>query len=63
MIDLSEMADRLLERGARRAWSLLAPPFDGEIVEAGLGEMMGDDFGLGRRALRLVSQDFGGVPV
>ena len=27
----------------------LAPPFDGEIVETGLGEMMGDRFGLGVR--------------
>ena len=42
------MGDRLLEgRAAQRLVARLAPPFDGEIVEAGLGEMMGDRFGLG----------------
>ena len=45
---LAEMGDRLLEgRAAQRLVARLAPPFDGEIVEAGLGEMMGDRFGLG----------------
>ena len=42
------MGDRLLER--RAAQSLvagLAPPLDRQIVETGLGEMMGDRFGLG----------------
>jgi hypothetical protein len=40
---LAEMGDRLLEgRAAERLVARLAPPFDGEIVEAGLGEMMGD---------------------
>ena len=44
------MGDRLLEgRAAQRLVARLAPPFDGEIVEAGLGEMMGDRFGLGVR--------------
>ena len=47
---LAEMGDRLLEgRAAQRLVARLAPPFDGEIVEAGLGEMMGDRFGLGVR--------------
>ena len=41
----------------------LAPPFDGEIVEASLGEMTGDNFRLGCRMLRLVAQDFGGAAV
>ena len=44
------MRDRLLEgRATERLVASLAPPFDGEIVEAGLGEMMGDRFGLGVR--------------
>ena len=43
------MGDRLLEgRAAQGLIARLAPPFDGEIVETGLGEMMGDRFGLGR---------------
>ena len=47
---LAEMGDRLLEgRAAQRLVARLAPPFDREIVEAGLGEMMGDRFGLGVR--------------
>ena len=42
------MGDRLLEgRAAQRLVARLAPPFDREVVEAGLGEMMGDRFGLG----------------
>ena len=42
------MGDRLLEgRAAQRLVARLAPPFDGEIVETGLGEMMGDRLGLG----------------
>ena len=61
---LAEMGDRLLEGGAaQRLVARLAPPFDGEIVEAGLGEMMGDDFRLGRGALGLVAQDFRGAAV
>ena len=48
------MGDRLLEgRAAQSLVAGLAPPFDREIVEAGLGEMMGDDFRLGRGALGL----------
>ena len=58
------MGDRLLEgRAAQRLVARLAPPFDREIVEAGLGEMMGDDFRLGRGALGLIAQDFGGAAV
>ena len=58
------MGDRLLEgRAAQGLVARLAPPFDREIVEAGLGEMMGDDFRLGRGALGLIAQDFGGAAV
>ena len=40
---LAEMGDRLLEgRAAQRLVARLAPPFDRQIVETGLGEMMGD---------------------
>ena len=50
---LAEMGDRLLEgRAAQGLVARLAPPFDREIVEAGLGEMMGDRFGLGVRVGR-----------
>ena len=50
------MGDRLLEgRATQRLVARLAPPFDGEIVETGLGEMMGDRFGLGVRASRKTS--------
>ena len=50
---LAEMGDRLLERrAAQRLVARLAPPFDGEVVEAGLGEMMGDRFGLGALGCR-----------
>ena len=49
---LAEMGDRLLEGGAaQRLIARFAPPFDREVVEAGFGEMMGDDFGFGRSAL------------
>ena len=55
------MGDRLLEgRAAQRLIARLAPPFDGEIVEAGLGEMMGDRFGLG---VARSAQDFGRAAV
>jgi hypothetical protein len=58
------MGDRLLEGGtAQSLFAGLAPPFDGEVVEAGLGEMMGDDLPRGRGALGLVAQDFGGAAV
>jgi hypothetical protein len=53
------VGDRLLERrAAQRLVARLAPPFDGEFVEAGLSEMMGDDLRLGRRRLWLPDQDF-----
>ena len=46
------MGDRLLEgRAAQRLVARLAPPFDREIVEAGLSEMMRDRLGLGALAL------------
>ena len=54
------MGDRLGESLAtQRLVARLAPPFDREIVEAGLGEVMGDRFGLGVR----VAQDFGRAAV
>ena len=50
------MGDRFLKgRAAERLVAGLAPPFDGEIVETGLGEMMGDRFGLGVRVDQRVS--------
>ena len=53
------MGDRLLEcRAAQGLMTRLSPPFDREFVEAGLGEMMGDDFRLGRRGLWLSDQNF-----
>jgi hypothetical protein len=56
--------DRLLEGGAAKGLVAgFTPPFDRKIVEAGLGEVMGDDFRLGRRALGLITQDFGGAAV
>ena len=58
------MGDRLLER--RTAQSLiagLAPPFDGLVVEAGLREMVGDDFGRACRTLCVLAQDFSGAAV
>ena len=58
------MGDRLLEGGATQCLvARLAPPFDREVVEAGLGEMMRDRLRLGRRALGLVAQGFGGAAV
>ena len=58
------MGDRLLEgRAAKGLVARLAPPFDREVVEAGLGEMMGDELRLGRGALGLIAQDFGGAAV
>jgi hypothetical protein len=58
------MGDRFLE--GRAAQGLIArspPPFNRQVVEPGLGEMMGNDLGLSRRALWVVAQDFGGAPV
>src|SRR5208337_5623866 len=61
---LAEMGDRLLEgRAVKRLVARLAPPFDGEIVEARFGEMMRDQLGLGRGSLGLIAQDFGGAAV
>ena len=58
------MSDRFLEgRTAQCLIARLAPPFDREIIEAGLGEMSGDRLGLRRRALGVVAQEFGGAPV
>ena len=58
------MGDRFLEgRAAERLIARLAPPFDREIAEAGLSEMMGERLRLGRRALRTVAQDFSGAAV
>ena len=43
---LAEMRYRLLKSGAaQRLVARLAPPFNGEIVEAGFGEMMRDRLG------------------
>ena len=42
------MRNRLLKgRAPQRLVARLAPPFDGEVVEAGLGEVMRDRLGLG----------------
>ena len=61
---LAEMGDRLLKRrAAERLVARLAPPFDSEIVEAGLGEMPSDELRLGRRALGLVAQNLRGAAV
>src|SRR5271165_2059181 len=61
---LAEMDDRFLEgRAAKGLIARLAPPFNGEVVEAGLSEMMRDRFGLGRGALGLVAQNFSGAAV
>jgi hypothetical protein len=53
------MRDRLLEgRTAQSLIARLAPPFDRELVEAGLSEMMGDDIRLGCGALGVIAQNF-----
>ena len=53
---LAEVGDRLLERRAAKGLvARLAPPFDREIVETGLGEMMGDRFRFGVGASRNAS--------
>ena len=58
------MGDRLLEcRAAQGLVAGLPPPFDREVVESGLGEMMRDELGLRLCALRVVAQDFGGAAV
>ena len=59
---LAEMGDRFLEsRAAQSLVAGFAPPFDREVAEASFGEMMGDDFRLGRSALGFAAQDFGGA--
>ena len=51
------MGDRLLEGGAAQSLVAgLAPPFDRQIVEPSLGEVMGDRLGFGRCAF---AQDLG----
>jgi hypothetical protein len=61
---LAEMGDRFLEGGAAKGLiARVAPPFDREVVEAGLGEVMGDDLRLGRGALAVLAQDFSGAAV
>jgi hypothetical protein len=61
---LAEVGDRLLEsRAAQSLIARLAPPFDREIIEAGLGEMSRDRLRLGHCALRLLEQAFGGAPM
>ena len=59
------MGGGLLERRtAERLVAGLAPPFDRRLVETGLGQMMGDDFRLGRDDCReLAAQGIGDLPV
>ena len=54
-----------LKAGAakRLAVARLAPPFDGDVVKAGLGEMVRDEFRFGCCGLGLVEKDFGGAAV
>ena len=61
---LPKMRDRLLERRTvKRKVARLPPPFDGKIVEPSLCQMMRDDFGLGGRASRIVTQNLSGAAV
>ena len=54
----------LVCRAAERLVAGLAPPFDRRLVEPGLGQMVGDEFRLGRRDSRELSvQDIGDLPV
>jgi hypothetical protein len=55
----------LLEsRAAQGLVAGFAPPFDRWLVETGLGQMMGDEFRLGRRDRReLSAQGIGDLPV
>ena len=58
------MGDRFLEgRPAQGLVARSSPPFDREVVESGLGEVMGDDFRLGCSAVGLIAPDFGGATV
>ena len=55
------MGDGLLKGGtAQSLVARFAPPFDREVVEASLREMMGDDFRFGRGGLALIAQKFSG---
>jgi len=59
------MGGRLLERrAAERLVAGLTPPFDRRLVEPGLGQMMGDEFRLGRRDRgELAAQGIGDLSV
>ena len=47
------MGGSLLEGGAAQGLVAgLTPPFDRRLVESGLGQMVGDEFRLGRRDRR-----------
>jgi Tn3 transposase DDE domain-containing protein len=55
---------RLEGRAAQGLIARLAPPFDRRLVETGLGQMMGDEFWLGRGDRReLAAQGIGDLPV
>ena len=62
---LAEVGGGLLERrAAERLVAGPAPPFDRRLVEPGLGQMVRDEFRLGRRDRReLPSQGIGDLPV
>jgi len=62
---LAEMGSGLLERRAAHGLVAgLAPPFDRRLVEPGLGQMVCDEFRLGRGDRReLSAQDIGDLPV
>jgi xanthine/CO dehydrogenase XdhC/CoxF family maturation factor len=62
---LAEVGGGLLEGGAsERLVAGLAPPLDRRLVETGLGQMVGDEFRLGRGGLReLLAQAVGDLPM
>ena len=61
---LAQMGDRLLEGGAAQGLVAgFAPPFDCQLIEPGLREMMGDELRLSRGGLGLIAQDFGSAAV
>jgi hypothetical protein len=61
---LAEVGDRLLEgRPAKGLVAGLAPPFDGEVVEASLCEMTRDHSRLGHGSLGLIAQKLSGAAV
>ena len=61
---LAEMGDRLLESGTAERRSPALPHHSmARSSRPAFGEMMGDCFRLGRRALGLSHQDFGGATV